>query len=771
MVTPIIQGASASHFTCLYPAVQWLGRQISLSLERLKSALQRIWERVKSIFVKKPEEPTVRTFHPVSKIAVSPYDPAVHEAQSFLTNFTSLATNSVYNHKIAPIVSAYAGNATQLSTEVTSTLNSLTTSLAKTISTAIVGAIDDAASAATGEVKTLLTWLIHGKSIEDTLNAIESTLSKTFKPGLVSEFMSWIKDKTWFQASAPIPSLKSACPSAEQDGGVLQSLLFKAIQALITNKVATYLQTLNQSLGGQVGQVLQQNIQRNSSVISQILSIRLSKLIQASAPLSPPPNLPTLYQRSYDDIVKLLYNHVNAIVKASKTANAANLAQEFSKDEACDPNVSAILNPPPGFSVADETSRIEQKVCANMANRLIALLLPNPPGVVDLMNRLQFPAQLQNAFNDLLTLPITIIPAGATPTLELVERSVKYFFEKGAAAIVTDQIAAGLTQGLRLGTQFVVEPAYLKMWMQQGAFPAIIQALIQAILSNVLNNPSEDIVNAFIPLASPSCDRLTVIMQSLVFKVYTAVSNVDSMINLRTINRDPIKFGQQMTPYFNQVADYLVQNTPEGQTPNANTVRASLIAFTNPVDAGANSAYGKLLRELLLDVGKIKLMDNQDLAQFVCQHFLEGLMSKAMTSALNPLRQNEQLLLSGIVTGISGIMSTQAQVDELFFAPSTPPVDVTQQLDGQLELMSKLINSLMRQAIDQLPRNAHWYSSPFKHLSVPAIKAFLPSQINMSTAIKTIYHTILDNGNLNKSLYFQAARIILTSFENASNQV
>jgi hypothetical protein len=143
-------------------------------------------------------------------------------------------------------------------------------------------------------------------------------------------------------------------------------------------------------------------------------------------------------------------------------------------------------------------------------------------------------------------------------------------------------------------------------------------------------------------------------------------------------------------------------------------------------------------------------------------------MSRSLTSALNPLRASEELLVTGILSGLATVMSTQAQIDTIVFGPPLQSTDVSKQLSLQLDQTASLIDSLTRQVISQLPNDSNWFTSPLKKLGVDAIKKLLPSHGDFTQTIAKIYTTVLGNRYMNENLYLQVIDVILKGLEDAA---
>ena len=764
----------------------WLGRKVSACMNWMTNLCQKIASWALSFFWH-----TTSPFHPVFRLAIgrvslsassSTFDPTMQDLQTFLTNLSTLLGTSVYNKIVAPAVQGYLANAV-LPALFLDFIENISLLLAKTVASEMTSVFDNALASGTSEVKLLITWMFYGDKAQDIKSLLLQTLKGKYQaqtssqPDLLDKFVNWLGDKSWLTSSSNIPSPLSICDSKDKD--LIQSLLLSSLQTLISNKIKAFIQNICAALAADTGSILKDGMVNNSTIIGKAVSLRFASLLQATAPLKPSSNLPTIYQKSYNQVVTLLYNQVEAIVQASKSSkDTASLDAAFSRYDVCDPNIQAMLNPPAGTDPNQYRQDLETKLCNQTAVRLLALLLPDQkseqgglsistPGCVILLRSIVIPPAILQTYHTLVSWPEELFPNGPPASVELLASSVQSFLEKGVASILNDQILFGLSLGLQQGLNYVVPPEYLSMWMVQGAFPAIFQALVQSILSNVLLAPSDEVVNAFLPFLNANCNRAAAYPQ-LTPILYTQVFRATQEVDLQKAGMNEVAFAESVIPYLDQVIDYLLQNIPPDKR-NTGTVKTGLYNYNQPVQTDPNGTYGKLLTDLMVQVGNLKFIGNQDLAGDVCKLFLQHAMSKAVTQALFPLQSNEQLLVGGILTGLKVIMSTQPEVDQLLFGPPPQVVDVSSQLALQIDQTSGLIDSLVRQVVSQLPNHSHWYSSPFKKLGAEAIKQLLPPRKDLTTAMTKVYGTILGNRYLNENLYLQIVNVILKAWDDANN--
>lgn len=696
-----------------------------------------------------------------------PLDPTMVQLQKFIENLATLMANSLYNHFIQPAVQAISTDS-NLPNEIVAKWQALTFAIAQALANALASAFDASLNSLDTRAKTALFWLLskQGSGSSDTLfNALRGATADSVTDDYLRAFVSALSDKKWLTTNAQFQAPAPAGSST----GFLQSLLVTAIQTLVNG----VLYACTKQFCSFVSQTdLQACIQANGTLIGQIIGTRFATLIQTSTMTtgSDATGL-SIYRQSYDKIVQILYNQTNAVV------NSGGDLAKFADQDACDSIIHEILNPPAGSDPAVYQQDVESALSLLFATQFATLLLPDArtttngltetiPGVIVLLKQLQLPNSIQTAIQDFLQWPQDLFPDGAPPAVANLFDTITYFLQKGLGACLTDQIDTGLGIGLNLGMNMVVPPIYLTMRMVKGAFPALFPALIKSLIAIHLQSAGDTTAGHFKPLAQSSADRAT-IYATLVPYLQGIAQDMCKKVPFDSVGVTAAVFAEQITPVLDQIADFLVQSSGN-KAADSHDIKKWLAAFSQPVDAGSNSIYGQLLVKLMFQLGNLKALGNEKFSEFICQNFLQGLMSKSLTSALNPLRTDEQLIVGGILNGLGNIMSTQDEVDALLFNNPTPAVDMSAQLATQLSQISWFIYSIIDNLINQIPDHSNWFTRTFKQDQVKLLKELIPSHGDINDSFNRVYAAILGNHILNENLYIQVVRTILAALQNAN---
>lgn len=761
----------------------WLGRTITYVCTKTYELFWNLINWAQSFFQTKKSE-SFSPAHPLrmqQRIAVRDvqapqFDPAIVKLQAFMNNVATLMGNSVYNNLILPIIQTVTKDLQNLPSQLPS-LQALTLAIATAIANDLMQIIDNASSDATSWAKTALSWLIYGgdSASKDVKGQLKQQLSQQYSAQLASQpegvldrFLDWLTDKTHLSNANPLPSLDSIASNAKQ---FLLNLLISSLQTLLYNKIQELVQQLTAIVQNDITPVVQQTVTANCTLVGQIVSQRFCTLLQGTAPLAPPAGLPTIYQQSYDQDLQVMLAQIQAIINAYKQKGSASIETGFAQSEACDPNVRLMINPPAGQTVAG----IEQTLTLQTAKTLVSLVLPDQStnvgglvvttrGVITLLKQLQLPPQITQSIQNMLQLPQSLFPNGLPPTLQQISSAIGYFCESAVGAIATDQINNGLSLGLNIGMNYVVSPAYLNMWMVRGALPASIQSLVQGIFCLLMADANDDIAELFMPLSNTQYKREAV-FASIMPMLYDLVQSSCNDVNLASAGVTQDVLLQVLTPFLNQLGDYLLQN----KATTLPAIKQALLAFTQPQDTTSNSTYGSMIKALAVDIGGLKLLGNDTITEELCEVILKSLISKGMTSSFYPLWVNEQNLVTGVVSGLQQVMGTQAQVDNLLFGTPIQVVDVSVQLNTQLGQIAGLIRSLVTLLIDQIPSHSNWFSSTFTHFGSDALKKLLPSNGDLNTAVTKVFNTMLSDRLINENLYLKMVANALTGLQDSAN--
>lgn len=501
---------------------------------------------------------------------------------------------------------------------------------------------------------------------------------------------------------------------------------------------------------------------------------RFASLIQTASPVNSSISGLTLYQQSYDQVVQLLYNQVQAVI-----ATGGNLTS-FCNQDACDPSIKQMLNPPSGTDAATWQSQVENQVCLQQATDLISLLLPDQitvtnglttttPGVILLLEQLQLPPCIETVLQNFFSWPASFFPNGVPAEIGVVINAALYCMQQALGSVINSQLKTELAKGLDLGLNMVVPPIYLTMWMVKGAFPAIFPSLMQALFTVYLNNPSAAFQKIAKSLDGTSSQNQTMIRVQLTNIVYGELQTYCKGLQFTDFGFTLPQFEALIAPMLYQIGLLFVSNNPSGKAVTDDECKKWLIEYAKPIDAGSNNTYGDLITDLVFKIGNLKVLGNQKFAEFISKEFLIGTVSKALTSALYNLRISEELILGGILNGLSTIMSTQAEVDDLLWGAPTPPVDMSSQLSTQLNQISYIVHQLLFMRLDQMSSKANWFTRYFKQSSAKALKDMLPSAAVQATAYSNVYTGMLGNETLNENLYFQVIRVMINTLKSSNN--
>jgi len=695
--------------------------------------------------------------------------------QTFAKNLLTMMGISVYDHFVVPEIQILIGNIQNIQNELNSLLPA-TNTLIEGLVESIVSEFDETLATTNSDAKVLLTWLLYAsdnKEIQNTLVTVLEDAFQTLDKDFIQNFASAISDKKWLKSSEALPLTLSST----QDSNTLISLLTKALQTLVNDKVKEFVQKTCSFLQDQLEPTLLKFVQDNGGIVGDTIGTRFATLIQQTSPI-PAPNTLTIWQQSYDNIVKLIANQIQSLVDASKkissSADENALLAAFCEQNACDPAIRQMLNPPSGTDQATYQAEVEQSISLEAARRLLALLLPDQrqeqngltvtvPGIVLLLRQCTFPPKIVQVAQSILQWPEDLFPNGPPAPIDTLLSSANYFFEKALASIVMDQIQTGLAKGLNLGMNIVVPPEYLNMWMVQGAFPAIFPALVKAFVTIKLADVGDSLSKQFLPLAQ-GVDRQTV-FSTLIPALYSDAQDMCKDVDFTTIGVTQDLFSEQITPLLNGITDYIAQQAPTKKHVDHDDVKHWIRTYTQPVDAGDNATYGQLLMDLIFHLGNLKALGNKDFAEFICKHFLQKTMSKGITSAFDPLRTSEELIVGGILQGLNKVMSTQDQVNQLLFGGGTPAIDVSQALQTDLNELGSIVDRLIRSLVDQLPNNV------FENLGVDILKKLLPSEHDQQKAFTKVYMATLGNRYLNENLYIQVVDVILKALEDSATEL
>lgn len=740
----------------------WRGKIVSI-LTSAYSFLQRCFSAQNTPTVAR----TARKFTlSVKQATAIQFDPTMINLQQFIVNVSVLMGNSLYTHFVQPAIQNFQNQ----SPEIQAKLDALADVIATACANEIMSGFDNTLSCIDSHCKALITWLLQGTSNEDLSRDLQSKFSN-LSPDFITSFIASISDKSWL---ANTSSLNCSAPVAS-DPGILKTLLTATLQKLIDVALHALFTKICQTLQNLPLSDLPTTIQTNSQIIGQSIATRFTTLIQAASPVNPTPGTLTLYQQAYDHIVDLVYKQIEAVIATDSDMT------KFCQQDACDPAVRQMLTPPSGQDQATYQTQIEEAISLQFASDFIPLLLPDVrtvsnnittvvPGVIVLLQKLQLPPSVLSTIQQFLQWPASLFPDGPPASVQTLFDSSAYFMQRALAALINDQIETGLGIGLNLGMNMVVPPIYLTMWMVEGAFPALFPALVKALFLVKLNDAGHSISDQFLPLANPSCDRAS-FYQTLLPSLQNTIQDMCKDVPFADIGITPDVFKTQLTPLLNQIGDLFVANGSSKSKVDRHDIAKWLKEYATPIDAGSNSTYGRLIEDLIFHVGKINALGNVKFAEFISQDFLTGIMSKTLTSAMYPLRQSEELIVGGIVNGLATIMSTQDQVDALLFGKPTPPVDMTAQLQTQLNQISTMVYALINTLIDQLQSDSHWYSKFFEDNGVKALKALLPSQKDQYEAYNRVYNGVLGNRYLNENLYIQLVQIIIDTLKAANTQL
>lgn len=536
------------------------------------------------------------------------------------------------------------------------------------------------------------------------------------------------------------------------------------IPACISSRLSALLKDAVSKIQNRVGAEIQQKLAANAQIVGQNLSARAMAIIQAASLPGATPAAPTLYQQSYDQIVALVYNHVQAVASVNGISDANQRRLAFSKLSACDPRMKTVIDPS-GAVNASALNALETTIFTQLSQTLIALLLPpvssngtTTPGLIALMRQLQIAPALQNAYQKLFQ----DLPGVGQELMTAVTNSI----EQTIAVKAGPDLQAGLALGLKTGIDQVVNPAYLNMWMSQGAFPAIFNALVLSFVKARLYSPSDAILKAFLPLASPSTNFQACCTQ-IIPLLYQDVLNNCKEIDFNSAGVTQDVFAGFMDPYLQSVSAFFQQNA-SGKTASRGMVKDWLRAFNQSPSAGNNTDYGKILFDFLFKIGNLKVIINKGLTENICKAFLQQLASRAITGIMNPIRASDQLVLSGLNSALQQVLGTQAEVDSVLFDSPVPPVNVSSALDQQFKNIGNITHDLIIELVGQIPDGANWFTKPFKDLGSDALKKMIPSGGSFSTIYKSVYAALLQDNFINESLYLQLQDVLVAMFQNAS---
>ena len=760
----------------------WLGRSITYIQETTTSlidACRRLWAWFMSALFT-PAQPVHRRQirHALAAIASAPaFDPVMQQLQVFITNLSGMIGTSIYNKLLQPFLQTVSFDIQSLSKN-TALWQAVTSSIAKAVTDELLNIIEAGAKESASDAKLALCWLVFGGGTDATKNSIKQSLATKFasdlksSAGLLDRFVDWLFDTKRLSSSDPIPSLKSL--GDDSVSKLLRSLLETSIQMLISQKLAAFLQYLA-AQSNNIAALLNTAVQTNSTKIGKIVGLRLATLIQGASPLNPPPNRPTIYQQNYDQILDIIVKQIQAIITAYKTPPKNSLETNFSTNDVCDETVGLLLNPPAGPNAAIYRTGIEDKMLRQFAQTILSLLLPDDveqngdftvttPGVILLLRELDIPREISQAFQKLISisLPNALFPSGSLPTFDMIFSSIEYFIEKGFASILMDQMQTGLARALKTGMNYLISPSYLNMWMTKGLLPDFNLAISEAIMCIKLSNCDENTAELFLALyQTPSST------QALCSSLYEMVGKICQM-PLSMAQVSLATFSQAVQPFIDQVITYLTQNPPKGRPTNTSDVKQALATLTQPVNVGANPDYGAIVKQLAVDIGGIRIMHSQAVTQGVCQLVLEKAVSRALTSALDPLRANEQLFVSCVIGGLSEVIGTESQVDQALFGPPVVVVDEKAALFQEDARLSILLDVLVHLAIDQLPANSDWFTGIFKDIGASGLKKSLPDQNGLKKALIAVYNTLLADRYINENLFVRMLKTTLDSLQTSA---
>lgn len=537
------------------------------------------------------------------------------------------------------------------------------------------------------------------------------------------------------------------------------------LPACIASRLSDLLKDAVSKIQNKVGVEIQQKLATNAQIVGQNLSARALAIIQAASLPGATPASPTLYQQSYDQIVALVYGHVQAVASVNGISDSNQRRLAFSKLPACDPRMKTVIDQN-GVVNANALDNLETTIFTQLSQNLIALLLPpvtsngtTTPGLIALLRQLQIAPALQNAYQKIFQDLPGVGQEVMTSVTNLIEQTI--------AAKAGPDIQAGLALGLKTGIDQVVNPAYLNMWMSQGAFPAIFNALVAAVVKARLYSPSDAILKAFIPLTNPSTN-FQIACNQIIPLLYQDAVNCCKEITTAGVTQTV--FATFMTPYLQAVSANFQQKAA-GKSVNTGMVKDWLRSFNQSPNAGDNTDYGKILFDFLFKIGNLKVIINKDLTEDICKAFLQKMASRAITSVFNPIRASDQLLLTGLTSALQQVLGTQAEVDSVLFDPATPPVNVSSAMNQQFNNIGNITRDLILQLIGQIPDGASWYSKPFKDLGVDVLKKMVPSGGSFSNIYSSVYNSLLQDSFINESLYFQLQDILVRMFQNSSSSI
>lgn len=774
--------------TTVNAVLYWKGRIVSCitcPFKQLYGVCSKVTQCVQSVFKESLLPATTHFFakraitfgflspsvHRICKVQVTAFDPTMVRLQGFITNLTTLIGTSLYTRYLAPVINAIKSS-TALPQDLVDKWKSITLAIATACANAIVGAFDGSFTLLDTKAQAILTWLVStsgsskGATVADKLftalrQASDITVSDDFLKQFIASFCSkeWLSGKVPFQTAAPVGA----------SNNFLTNLLIKAIQTLLDDALYNLLTQICSAVDTTD---IQTCVQTNCAIIGQVVGKQFTTLLQTAAPINCDASSITIYRQNYDQIVQLIYEQIEAII-----ASGGDTTQ-FCQQDACDATVRQINTPPAGTDPAAYRNKIENTLSLEFASQFISLLLPDDrnvengltlttPGVIILLNQLQLPASMQKVIQSILQWPESLFPSGPPAPVQTLLDSALYFFQKGLGGCITDQVNTGLGIGLNIGMNMVVPPDYLTMWMVQGAFPALFPALVKALLTISMQCAGDSMADQFKVLTQVPVDKATVYPPLLTY-LQGKVQDMCKEVQFADIGITSEVFSEQVTPILDNITDYFIASS-NGKNIDHHEIKKMLAQFSQPVNAGSNDVYGKLLTDLMFHLGNLQSLGNKKFSELVCQNFLEGIMSKTLTSAMAPLRTNEELIVGGILNRVGKTMSTQEQIDALLFNSPPQPVDMSEQLATQLSQISWMTYKIIDALIDQLPDDSNWFTSPFKKDGIKALKALMPSHSDLNTALAQVYGSVLGNRDCNESLYIKAVRIILASLQNASN--
>ena len=751
----------------LVVGTSWCGRFISF----IKSAPHSFL----NIFASPPPAPSLirkpRAFCLTSKLGVSApqfFDPTMIRMQEFITNLTVLMGNSLYTHFVQPSIQ----NSGNMSQDLQAKWDTLSTAIATACASEIMAGFDDALISMDALAKGLLAWLMHSDDTSKVKSSLVDTLEEKFSDlthDFVTSFVDSISDLNWLTGS-------SAVAVQAPEPGVLKTLLTAVIQKLIDDKMHAFIASACSSIQSTLLTDLPPSVTANSKIIGDEIGKRFTTLIQTTSPLNSDLSQLTLYRQGYDHIVDLFYKQTEAVISCGSDM------QKFSDQDICDPAIAQMLSPPTGTSQPDYQTQVEQTLSLQFANEFLPLLLPDQrtvqngltvtiPGIMLLLQKLQLPPNLLTFILNFLKWPADLFPDGPPASVQTVFNSAVYFMQRAIAAIINDQIETGLGIGLNLGMNMVVPKIYLTMWMAKGAFPALFPALMKALFAVRISDAGHDLSEQFLPLASASCDRQGVYANLVPYMQNVLQDMLGKEMTFADVGITNAVFAQELTPVLDAIADSFVANAEaQANKYDRHDIAHWLADSAKPINAGTDTTYGKLLEDLIFHMGDLKALGNTKLSEFVCEHFLTNIMSKALTSSMYDLRVSEELVVGGILNGLSNIMSTQAEVDDLLWGEPNPPVDMSRELAVQLNQISCFVDIIIKTLIDQIPTGKS-VGKYFEDNEAKTLKALLPSQRDQSIAFSKVFDGVLGIRYLNENLYIQTVGIIIDALKAADRQI